>query len=105
MTCNAIDLTRCFVYQGKTFKLKLVARRLAGNSIVKLVMKSRRLLAKLAKFMVSATKNSLPGEILSSFFFFFSSRMFTRTGEEVISLLFGFVVDVVDIESFIFAKN
>lgn len=29
--------------------------------------------------------------------------MFTRTGEEVISLLSGFVVDVVDIKSFIFA--
>lgn len=66
-------------------------------------MKSRRLLAKLAKFMVSATKNFNLARY--SLFFFFSSRMFTCTGEEVISLLFGFVVDVVDIESFIFAKN
>lgn len=64
-------------------------------------MKSRRLLAKLAKFMVSTTKNFN----LARYSFFFSSRMFTCTGEEVISLLFGFVVDVVDIESFIFAKN
>lgn len=90
-----------FCLLGEDVKVNVV-RRLVGKSIVKLVMKSRRLLAKLAKFMVSVTKNF---NLARYSLFFFSSRMFTCTGEEVISLLFGFVVDVVDIESFIFAKN
>lgn len=59
MTLNGAQrcsILRDVLFTGEDVEVN-VARRLVGKSIVKLVMKSRRLPAKLAKFMVSSTKN------------------------------------------------